>query len=663
MQPSTLLVKGSWLFALCAAAISASTVLAENPVDSTSSRDREAAPVTLSGDTLFFIRAPLGPFSSFQRADAISRRLQSASEPGLDTGRMRLAEENGLSTILLDSLRIASVTDQDAAQEGTGRVDLARERLAILRQAVAREGELYSKRTLINSVAVAVGVLAGALLLFWLMARFFPRGYRKIGSLRGTLIRPLSIRSHEILNADQIASLCVYLLRGTRLLLSLAVLYGIVVSLVALVPWTRSWDVKAALGGVAVSIFVVAAAVALHRGVIALARTVMATAERERGTLFKAIRLRTVEVLSEEQVIEFVKGTVSGIRLLINLLILYFSVTIVFSLFDFTRNWAGTLLGYIVQPLGEVVNSLIGFLPNLFFIIVAAIVARYLLKLIRLIFLEIGRGRIVFAGFYPEWAIPTYKIVRFLVVAFVLVVVYPYLPGSESEAFKGVSVFLGILFSLGSASAIANAIAGIVLTYMRPFKIGDRVKIADTVGDVVERTLLVTRVRTIKNVDTTIPNALVLGSHIINFSSSSHERGLILHTSVSIGYNTHWRKVHRLLIAAAEATPSLLKDPPPFVLQPGLGDFYVTYEINAYTDKPNAMATTISDLHQNVQERFNKAGVEILSPHYAQVRDGNRAALPDEYLPKDYTPSGFRIFPSGGHQRTSKHSRSRRSEP
>ena len=190
-------------------------------------------------------------------------------------------------------------------------------------------------------------------------------------------------------------------------------------------------------------------------------------------------------------------------------------------------------------------------------------------------------------------------------------------------------------------------VAGVVLTYMRPFRIGDRVKIADTMGDIMEKTLLVTRVRTIKNVDVSIPNAMVLGSHIINFSSSAKERGLILHTTVTIGYDVPWKKVHELLVSAAKTSENILETPAPFILQTSLDDSYVSYELNAYTDRPDKMAVTYSELHQNIQEKFNEAGVEIMSPHYSAVRDGNHTAIPDEYLPKGYKPKTFRIFPFG----------------
>jgi small-conductance mechanosensitive channel len=229
---------------------------------------------------------------------------------------------------------------------------------------------------------------------------------------------------------------------------------------------------------------------------------------------------------------------------------------------------------------------------------------------------------------------------------------FPYLPGSDSPAFKGISIFLGVLFSLGSSSAVANVIAGVILTYTRAFKIGDRVQIADTVGDVMGKTLLATHVKTIKNVYITIPNSLVLGSHIINFSASAQGQPLILHTGVTIGYDAPWRQIHALLIAAAAATPGILPEPKPFVLQTSLDDFYVAYEINAYTDQPSGMALIYSNLHQNIQDKFNEAAVEIMSPHYHAVRDGNVTAIPENYLPHDYVPAAFRLFRTAPNAKT-----------
>jgi small-conductance mechanosensitive channel len=359
------------------------------------------------------------------------------------------------------------------------------------------------------------------------------------------------------------------------------------------------------------------------------------------------IRIQAAEIISSERFINLVRLGVNAAGVAVLLLLAYVYVAIVFSLFPGTRGWTGTLLGLVTGPVVSMWEGFVEYLPNIFFIAVIVVVTSAILRFLRWIASEIGKGTIVLPGFYKEWSDPTYKLLRFIVLAFSLVVVFPYLPGSGSPAFQGVGVFLGLLLSLGSASAISNLVAGFVLIYMRAFGIGDRVRVADTVGDVVEKSLLVTRIRTIKNVDVTVPNGLVLGSHIVNYSAMARKGGLILHTSVTIGYDAPWKTVHELLVSAALATGKVLREPRPFVFQNALSDFYVEYEINAYTDDANAMQQTYSDLRTNIQDRFNEAGVEIMSPHYTSVRDGNRTAIPDPYLPKPYTPPPFRIFPVG----------------
>ncbi len=365
-----------------------------------------------------------------------------------------------------------------------------------------------------------------------------------------------------------------------------------------------------------------------------------------RGTYIRPIKIQRVEVISAETITKQVIAFAKGIRLVLTIVLFYIYLTTVLRLFPWTRRLANTLIDAVVGTLGSIAQSFLSALPNIAAIIVIVLVTRYGIKVIQMVFNGIERGAITFTGFHRDWASPTFKIVRFLVIAFAIIAIFPYIPGSQSEAFRGVSVFLGVLFSLGSAGAVSNAIAGIILTYMRPFQLGDRVKIADTVGDVMEKTLLVTRIRTIKNVDITIPNSLILGAHIINYSASALTTSpLILHTSVTIGYDAPWRAVHELLKKAALATRNILSDPEPFVLQTALNDFYVTYELNAYTGAPNQMATIYSDLHQNIQDTFNAAGVEIMSPHYTQIRDGNKTTIPDEYLPKTYQAPAFRVEP------------------
>lgn len=370
---------------------------------------------------------------------------------------------------------------------------------------------------------------------------------------------------------------------------------------------------------------------------------VYAQIESWRGTVLHPIKIQHVELLSADQIAAVLTGLAKTIRIASVLVLFYVYLTTVLGIFPWTRGISAALFDAVLSTLRTIGQAFATYVPNVVSIIVIVIVTRYIIKLISLFFTGIERGAITFAEFKRDWAKPTYKIVRFLVIIFAAIAIFPYVPGSQSEGFRGISVFLGLLLSLGSAVSISNIIAGVVLTYMHPFGIGDRVKVADTVGDVIEKSLLVTRIRTIKNVDVTIPNSLVLSNHLVNFSSSAKNLGLILHTSVTIGYDVPWKTVHQLLIAAARATTDILPNPAPFVLQTSLDDFFVTYEINAYTDQANRMAAIYAELHQHIQDQFNEAGVEILSPHYAQVRDGNKVTIPDQYLPKNYQAPGIRI--------------------
>ncbi len=291
--------------------------------------------------------------------------------------------------------------------------------------------------------------------------------------------------------------------------------------------------------------------------------------------------------------------------------------------------------------IGIPAQSGLNYLPNLLVIAVIVLVAYYVIRILRLIFSEIGKGNLKIRGFYPDWAAPTERLIRMLVIILALIVAFPYLPGAKSPAFQGISIFVGVLLSLGSSSAVANAIAGVILTYMRSFLDGDWVQIGDTTGEVIEKNLLVTRILTPKAEVITIPNATVMSGTVKNYSTEAKKNGVIFHTTVSIGYDTPWRTVHQLLVNAALTTENVLHQPAPFVLQQALNDFYVSYELNAYTNAPREVLNIFSDLHRNIQDKFNEAGVEICSPHFSALRDGNVIRMPEEYVKPDYKTPGF----------------------
>jgi small-conductance mechanosensitive channel len=364
-----------------------------------------------------------------------------------------------------------------------------------------------------------------------------------------------------------------------------------------------------------------------------------------RGTRIPALKIQSYEVLSADQITNLLKGAVKLLRIVALIIAFYVTVPVVLSLFPWTRDWAAYLMPYLMAPVHQLFWGFVAFLPNLLSIIVVVVATRYLLRFVRTVGAEIKRGAIIFPGFHAEWADPTSKLFSFIIIVFAVVLISPYLPGFGSPAFQGVSIFLGVLLSLGSTAAVANIVAGTALTYMRAFKVGDRVQIADAAGDVIEKTLLVTRLRTIKNVEITIPNALVLGSQMTNFSAMAEDPGLILHTKVTIGYDAPWRRVHELLIGAGKATRFVVAEPPPFVLQTSLDDFSITYELNVYTQEPSRSLQILSELHQNIQDRFNEAGIEIMSPRFAALRDGNQPAMPAEHMPPEAASKGFRILP------------------
>jgi small-conductance mechanosensitive channel len=366
--------------------------------------------------------------------------------------------------------------------------------------------------------------------------------------------------------------------------------------------------------------------------------------KNQEGKRINGLKIRDYTLLDSSKQVVFFTSLNTILKWIIIIILIYIALPIIFGFFPWTQTFAQTLFGYIFNPLKKIGSGLWNYLPNLFTIIVIFFVFRYALKGIHFLKNEIEQGKLHLSGFYPDWANPTFQIIRVILYAFMFVLIFPYLPGSDSPIFQGVSVFLGFLFTFGSAGSLSNIMAGIILTYMRLFKIGDRVKIGDVVGDVIEKSLLVTRVRTIKNEIISIPNSTVMSSHTTNYSNEAEMgSGLIIHSTITIGYDIPWKDIHQALVNAAGRTDLLLKNPKPFVLQTSLDDFYISYQINAYTKDANKQATIYSQLHQNIQDCCNEVGIEILSPHYRAARDGNMITIPAKYLNKDYKVPSFNI--------------------
>jgi small-conductance mechanosensitive channel len=301
---------------------------------------------------------------------------------------------------------------------------------------------------------------------------------------------------------------------------------------------------------------------------------------------------------------------------LVLVVLAYAYVDMALAQFPWTRYASYWLLNLVMDPLRIMALGVAQSIPGLAFIAVLIVVVRYLLMWLRLFFVGVGSGSVTIAGFEPEWATPTFNAMRIAVIALTLVVAYPYIPGSGTDAFKGISVLVGVLVSIGSSNMLGNVIAGYVLIYQKAFHVGDRVMIGEHVGDIMQIKQQVTIMRTVHSEEVVMPNSAVLGSNIVNYSATARTGGFIVYSAVTIGYDTPWRQVEAMLLAAAQRTPGLLHDPKPFVLKRALEDFYVKYELNAYSRDAAQLLQLYSMLHQNILDAFNEHGVQIMSPHF-----------------------------------------------
>lgn len=348
-------------------------------------------------------------------------------------------------------------------------------------------------------------------------------------------------------------------------------------------------------------------------------------------TKLKPISIKTYEFLDADKlghILVFIATILKYIVLLIQFAI---TIPILFAIFPETEEYASLFLSYLWNPAKDIIKAVGSFVPNLFKIIVIYLCFKYIIRGLKYITNEIATNKLTINGFYPDWAFPTYYILRFLLYSFMMIMIWPLLPNSSSPVFQGVSVFIGLILSLGSTTVIGNLMAGLVITYMRPYRIGDQIKLNDTTGIVLEKTPFVTRIRTSKNEIITIPNSFILSSQTINYTTSAQSFGIIVHSNITVGYEIPTKQVQDLLLEAADMTSTILKDPIPFVLITELADFYCCYQINGYTKEDKALPRVYTELHKNIIDKFHEAGVEILSPHFYAQRDGNNIMMPPEF--------------------------------
>jgi len=362
----------------------------------------------------------------------------------------------------------------------------------------------------------------------------------------------------------------------------------------------------------------------------------------------KGVQFQKVVILKPTRVRHTAVLFLRIVRMIACLGILYVYIPLLLSFFPITAPFANTIMPYVTGPVLEVGRGIVGYLPKLLTLILILLTIRYLLRLIRFVTNALEKEEIQLPGFETDWADPTYKLIRSAMILVGLMISYPYLPGAGSEIFKGFSIFVGALVTLGSTAAINNIISGIVLTYTRAFRVGDRVQIGDQLGDILEKKLFVTRLKTLDNEEVTMPNGMVLGGSITNLSAAQKTKGLALRVSAGIGYDVDWRQVHELMKKGASQTPGVLSEPEPFVLETELGDFAVSYTLFAHTDDPKRARFTVAQLRRNILDVFNSESIEIMTPSVASLRDGNQPAIPQTYCPKTFSIPGIQVFSHSG---------------
>jgi small-conductance mechanosensitive channel len=326
--------------------------------------------------------------------------------------------------------------------------------------------------------------------------------------------------------------------------------------------------------------------------------------------------LADLVALRASHLFDFQRAVVRAVTVVLQLFVLYSLITFVLQRFPYTRPWGESLSGFLLATVETLALGIVNGIPGLFTVLVILVLARLTTRLVALWFESVERGRVKVSWLYPETAVPTRRLVTTLVWMFAIVVAYPYMPGSQTEAFKGVSVFLGLMLTLGSSGIVNHIMSGFMLTYSRAVRVGDFVQIGEVEGTVVQLGVLSTKIKTLMREEVTIPNAVVVAQTTTDYSRLADTEGVLTPISVTIGYDAPWRQIHALLAMAAERTPGLRREPKPHVFQTGLEDFYVRYTLYVSLAHQEDRLVTMDALQSNIQDVFNEYGVQIMSPNY-----------------------------------------------
>ena len=327
----------------------------------------------------------------------------------------------------------------------------------------------------------------------------------------------------------------------------------------------------------------------------------------------------------------------------------YVWLTFVLLRFPYSQPWGQQLGGFLINLFESLGSGLLRAMPGLFTVVVIFLMTRIVARLVNGIFSQIEKGDLSLSWLNRDTARATRRLVLVLIWIFALTVAYPYIPGSSTDAFKGVSVFVGLMVSLGSAGLINQVMSGLVIVYSQALRPGEFVRVGDDVGIVSDVGMLSTKLLTRKREEITIPNAVLVGARTVNYSRRAGENGAVVGTTVTIGYDAPWRQVHAMLLQAAEQTAGVRKDPAPRVLQKSLSDFYVEYELVFSLDEPSQRVPILSELHMHIQDAFNEQGVQIMSPHF-ETQPREKVFVPkSQWFVKSTDGAGQSTGPSGPH--------------
>ncbi|WP_271951948.1 mechanosensitive ion channel family protein [Ruegeria faecimaris] len=330
----------------------------------------------------------------------------------------------------------------------------------------------------------------------------------------------------------------------------------------------------------------------------------------------ESVEEATKSILRSRAIASIIVYSIHALMWVLFLFFLYYYLSLVLLSFAETQAIAQVLLKYVSEPLINVVLAVVGYIPNLIMLVIIAALCRFAIRGLDLFFDNLENGAFEIKDFEAHWIAPTNMLFRALIIVIALVFAYPYIPGSGSRAFQGLTILAGIMVSLGSNTVVSNMMAGLFVIYRRSTNVGDRIMVGDKIGDVTEIKLMETLIKSIKNEMISIPNAQLLNSEVVNYSRKVDGRGLLVHTTVGIGYEEPPKKITAMLIEAAHRTQGLKKNPEPFVLWTQLADYAINYEINAYTSRGSSLPKILSDLHQNIVEVFNENGTQIMTPSY-----------------------------------------------